>query len=361
MAVAFLAAAILLEAPPGGAQEPPPEEAAAPGTQSRAVGAEDVQAADPRFAALHQKVETAREGWQARGAALLLLTRDGILEEAYFGRYRPATTVPLVYASQWLSAAAILSVVDQGHLALDASVGTLLGDDAGDLSSDTGSITLRQLLSHTSGLPAQHPCLADAEHSLESCARAILAEGAQDRPGRRVRYGGAGYQVAGYLAERAAGRPWEELFQEAVAEPLGMTHAQFSDGSNPRVADGARASLRDFGRYLSMLLRGGRVGARRVLSEESVAALLSAENGGPRVALSPFEGGTYGLGSWSPDGEVLWSPGGFGVVPWVEPEAGRGGLLMTLAPGDESLSLASSIQQAFGELLEPTDSDGGES
>src|SRR5450759_1536934 len=117
-----------------------------------------------------------------------------------------------------------MSVVDEGRLSLDDHVIKYIPSFSGDKSS----ITIRQLLSHTSGLPADSGlsssgCLSDRFTTLATCADKIAAGPLIAAPGTEFNYGGVSMQVAGRVAEIVEARPWEEIFQQRIARPLALT------------------------------------------------------------------------------------------------------------------------------------------
>ena len=100
------------------------------------------------------QVDTATAGMVAAfamlpGAGIRIGTADEVLHEAYFGTYDANTVVRTASAAKLLSAAAVMSVVDDGLVGLDQAVDTVLPEFVGISSS----MTLRQMFSHTSGYP----------------------------------------------------------------------------------------------------------------------------------------------------------------------------------------------------------------
>ena len=95
------------------------------------------------------------------------------------------------------------------------------------------AITPAQLLSNSSGLvgllpePAYAPygCQFFVMGSLRDCARSIFNSSLDDvdvvAPDTEFRYGGAQWQVAGAVAEAAAGKPWSQLIEEIYVRPCG--------------------------------------------------------------------------------------------------------------------------------------------
>jgi D-alanyl-D-alanine carboxypeptidase len=125
--------------------------------------------------------------------------------------------------SKQFTAAALLLLEDEGKLSLDDTVAKWLpGITGGD------KITLRQLLSHTSGLQDYWP----QDYSFAAMAKPTTPQGIVDRwakkpldfdPGAQWQYSNTGYVVAGLVAEKAAGKPLFAYLQEKVFTPLGMT------------------------------------------------------------------------------------------------------------------------------------------
>lgn len=83
------------------------------------------------------------------GASLTLIKYGTVIYERYFGAYDANTIVPIASASKWLSVATLMTLVDEGKLDLYDPVSKYLDYFTGE----KGAITIRQLISHTSGLP----------------------------------------------------------------------------------------------------------------------------------------------------------------------------------------------------------------
>lgn len=134
--------------------------------------------------------------------------------------------------------------VGVGRLTLDTKVAALLpdfssrigeevkaaGQDGGasDLARD--DVTVRQLLGHSSGLPAHRPFWKQAAYSpAERLAIARLAarEPLAYPPGTRAVYSDLGFILLGWLLERLTGARLDLLFQDRVARPLGLAATRF--------------------------------------------------------------------------------------------------------------------------------------
>jgi CubicO group peptidase (beta-lactamase class C family) len=181
----------------------------------------------PCDAAFRPAADTVRglvSGLGLQGAGLIIRLKGRTVCEIYAGSFGPQTTMPIVSAAKWLSAATILALVDEGKLRLDDSVSHWLPYFKGDKKG----ITLRQLLAHTSGLPDYLPCMFQPQLQLDDCARQIGEKTSlRAKPGTEFAYGGAAYTVAGRVAEVAAGTSWAEIFATRLAQPLGLSHTGY--------------------------------------------------------------------------------------------------------------------------------------
>jgi CubicO group peptidase (beta-lactamase class C family) len=146
--------------------------------------------------------------------------------------------------------------IGSGRLTLDTKVATLLSDLSGRTGTDAGhdaeagpkhdsedggsehriselardDITVRQLLSHSSGLPAHRPFWKQAAHSpAERLAIERLAarEPLTHPPGTRAVYSDLGFILLGWLLERLTGKRLDMLFQDGIARPLGLAASTF--------------------------------------------------------------------------------------------------------------------------------------
>lgn len=251
------------------------------------------------------------------GAALLVLESGEVLEELYLGTFHEGLLLPFDSASAWLTTAAILSLVDAGSLDLDDPLVKFFPE----VPQEKASIPLRQLLSHTAGLPSAHPCLAERSATLESCAGEILEEDLVATSGQDFLFSPAGLQVAGRVAEIAGGLAWEALFRRQISEPLGLQRTSYGSSQNPSLASGARGTAREYGRFLSALLPP-RAGDRPLLSTVLVVEMLTDHSAGTSKVYWPLDAARgYGFGTWlvEDDEGNLWAttPGALGFTPWL--------------------------------------------
>ena len=183
----------------------------------------------------------------APGLQYVVVSAGGTLHEhaegwADIAARRPmdlATTLMAYSMSKTVTAVATLQLADTGALRLDDPVGAWL-----PWQPYGAAITIRQLLSHTAGVPAPLPLrwvhpLASHDTFDEGAALATVLR-AHPRPaappGRRFRYSNIGYWLLGSIVERASGTPFRAYVQAHVLDRLGIPPASLGFA----VADVAR-------------------------------------------------------------------------------------------------------------------------
>ncbi len=288
-----------------------------------------------KFAAVTAKIDL----WIAKGyypgAGLVIVQNGKTLLERYWGGYDQDTCVYIASAGKWLAAATVAAVCDDGKLNWDDPVSKWLPEFK-DLK---GNATLRQLFSHTSGFPAYHkaPEKPDAYQTLEEAVAHIAPLPPAAVPGERYEYGGLAIQVGGRMAELATGKSFEEIFQEKIARPLGMTNTHFTPvdpgfGHSPMLGGGARSSIHDYSRFLAMIANGGTYDGKRVLSENAVKQMQADQIGKAMVSFPTFPSqtynakhtGIYGLGECreledtNGNAILISSPSWAGAYPWID-------------------------------------------
>src|SRR5437660_350646 len=121
-------------------------------------------------------------------------------------------------------------LVELGELTLDSSVANyLLEFDRPDKSR----ITIRELLTHTAGLPAWRPLYLLAVEK-ESALASIANEKLDAQPGERVIYSDLGFIVLGLLLERLVGSRLDELALNRIIKPLDLQHTFFNPSAAAR-------------------------------------------------------------------------------------------------------------------------------
>ncbi|MEM7198875.1 MAG: serine hydrolase domain-containing protein [Planctomycetota bacterium] len=273
------------------------------------------------------------------GASVSIARATQPLFKQHYGGFDPSTVARVASATKWLSGAVLMSLVDSGALDLDVPVAQYLPQFTGL----KGTITVRQMFSHTSGLPGDHPAAFATTLTLEQAVNAIARTPLRTVPGTDFYYGNASMHVAGRVAEVVSGKDWATLFAERIAMPLGMTSTDYQGTGapqNPLIAGGARSSLADMANFVRMLANGGRFRGRQVLSAAALDEMLRDQTGGVPVTFAPPTApavGGYGIGCWvernGAQGRAveLSSPGAFGCTPWIDLERGTSGVMFVEA------------------------------
>jgi CubicO group peptidase (beta-lactamase class C family) len=164
-----------------------------------------------------------------------------------------------------LTGVLVMQFVDRGLVDLDAPIDRYLPELSG---SSPCPLTLRLLLTHTSGLSWAGEWASDWNPSMENqIAQALPLL----RPGREFKYHRAGYALTAKILERISGETVPRLFERMIFSPLGMT-SSFADNTY----GGLYAPAIDLAKLGDMLLNRGRYGNYELLSEKAWRALLPA-------------------------------------------------------------------------------------
>jgi len=150
-----------------------------------------------------------------------------------------------------LTGTALLQLRDQGRLHLDDPVGRWIPELAPRLTAADGSaVTLRHLVTHTSGIPGvgdgSAPYWQQTPPTEEQMLRA-LDVALEFAPGTSTAYSNAGMALAGVVIARASGEPYRTYLQRHVLDPLGMRTAAWDRTAVPaeRLAIGVGAGVID--------------------------------------------------------------------------------------------------------------------
>jgi CubicO group peptidase (beta-lactamase class C family) len=274
--------------------------------------------------------------------------------------YTPTTRQPIASCSKWLSAALIMTFVDEGKLRLSDTVGKYLPVLS---RHGKGMITISECLAHLTAI--KEPPLKESLRqmkdigSMDEAIQKIAAMPMEGQPGKVFHYSNAGLQIAGAVIEKISGESFETLFAERIARPLDLQNTDFGKGRVALPAGGAGSTPEDYMKFLEMILHKGVFNGHRVLSEHSIAEM-QVNRVGPdtKIAWSPagMENIGYGYGEWillnpvtrQPTGAVT-SPGLFGSIPWIDNTRGYSAFLMTFYLNNQGR------EQRLKELKQRTD------
>jgi len=318
------------------------------------------------------------------GGIALIVSKDGeIIYDQGFEGMTSNTIIPIASASKWLSGGCLLAVIDNTSLTLDTPVSEYL-----DLfEGKKGEISLRQLFSHTSGIPPSKYSgrdVFDKTITLEESVDIISELDLIADPGSELWYGGFSMQVAGRIAEIAwlqqhtlnmtSGEAWMHIFEEMIATPLEMTDTDYhglGETTNPRIAGSIQTSARQYLNFLTMLLNKGRYKETQVLTEESVNQMLTDQTRNASIMQSPWQeyesikpGASktrYGIGCWleemntsSGNGQDISSHGAFGFGPWIDCTQNISGVFSVYYINGKTISTYFDVKRILAQILSET-------
>jgi CubicO group peptidase (beta-lactamase class C family) len=294
-----------------------------------------------------------------------------------------------------VTATAVMMLQDEGKLSIEDRVGKYIPELA-HLKTRDGvehPVTLRHLLTHTSGMGEISDEEARASHTLPEVIPHYAAKPLQFVPGSRWMYCQSSINTAARIVERVSGQSFPQFLERRLFQPLGMNDTTFylSPAQQERLAKsysrtpagelqeapnfillgkkptdrdrfpaangGLFSTAPDYGRFARMILNQGTLDGKQYVKPASVAFMTSIQTGGLETGFTPGCG--WGLG-WcvirEPQGVTgMLSPGTFGhggaygTQAWIDPVMKRVFLLLvqrTDFPNSDGSDLRRDFQQA---------------
>lgn len=330
-------------------------------TAEHSTGAAQWQEVGKAFLAAAQ---SQRQAQQIPSIALGLVDRSGLVWSGATGyadaagkRAADAHTLYRIGSiSKLFTDMLIMQLVEQGKLDLDAPVTRYLPDFTPH-NPFGGAITLRQLTSHRSGLVREPPrghYFDTSDVSLQQTVASLNSTTLVAAPGTFTKYSNAGIAVVGRVLEVVTGKPYDQLMQQSLLQPLGMTatalrasadvkarlaHAQmvpldasrftapiFDLGMAP--AGNLYSSVEDLAKFATAMLNDGTLHQHRVIQAATLHKMWQpqpTQEGGRRFGIGfglgeidghrtvGHSGGIYGFTTHL----VLFPDDGFGVIVMV--------------------------------------------
>jgi CubicO group peptidase (beta-lactamase class C family) len=267
----------------------------------------------PDFAAADKLIEAAIERKEIPGAVLLVGRKAGVVyEKAYGNRAVQPSVEPMTadtifdIASLTKSVAttpAVMILVDRGKIDPAEKVAKYL-PAFGNHGKE--AITVEQLLLHSGGLIPDN-AIEDYKDGPAKAWERINELGVISKPGEKFKYSDVSFQVLGKLVETIDGRSLDKFTAEEVFKPLGMAETAYLPPAEwrPRCAPtqqrgdhwmrgevhdprafalggvaghaGVFSTARDLGRFCQMLLSGGELDGKRVLSKRAVELMSTGQ------------------------------------------------------------------------------------
>lgn len=344
-----------------------------------------VIAAADKFAGVPAAVQPFVDQGEISGAVMLLADQDRVLHLSAVGQSDLATGRKLktddifwiASMTKPIAAVCIGLLVDEGKLTFDDPVEKYLPEfkNLWQISEQTPDrrvlvhpprpITLRDLLTHTSGLGEY--VATDPHWSLAGMSKSLAREPLRFAPGARWAYSTAGIDTLGRVVEVASGQPFPEFMQKRLLDPLGMknttwwispaqekrrAHTYLLNAQTKKleetpifymykgeVTDRARPALggaglfstaEDVAKFYQMMLHRGTAGGKQILKPETVAEMTRKQTGD----LTARPGMPWGLGfsivedPQKMDANKILTAGSFGhggafgTQSWADPTKG---------------------------------------
>jgi CubicO group peptidase (beta-lactamase class C family) len=314
------------------------------------VGSGAAQAAP--LAGFDKYIESARAAWNVPALAIAVVKDDKVVYSKGFGSLevggsRPAdqnTIFGIGSTTKAFTAAALAILVDEGKVRWDDRVVDYLPNFRLKDPYATANITIRDLLSHTSGLPAGDRMWYHRKFDRAEVVRRVRYLDPVASLRQRFIYSNTMYTAAGLVVEAVTGGTWDEFLRRRIFEPLGMSRTSTTvkglerldnvaapytsvDGKPAAIprwnqdnigpAGSINSTVNDLAQWLRLQLGDGTYQGRRLISAERVHEMhqvqtaIRGEGAGPEP---PARFNAYGLGWFLRDyeGRQLASHGGGG-------------------------------------------------
>jgi CubicO group peptidase (beta-lactamase class C family) len=366
-----------------------------------------------KFAAVPDALQQFVTNGEISGAVSLVATKDRVLHLSAVGQSdlalgRKMETNDLFWIasmSKPVTAVAVAMLADDGKLAFDDPVAQYLPEFrdmwvAGEQTAQqrvlvkaARPITLRDLLTHTSGLGEYR--VTDPHWTLAAMSKVLAREPLHFQPGTRWSYSTAGMDALGRVVEVVSGMPYAKFLQSRLFDPLGMKDTTFwispaqkerfvqpcirnaqsgklqptpidymyggavTDHERPALGGaGLFSTAEDVAKFYQMMLNRGAWSGRQILKPETVAEMTRKQTGGFRARA----GMPWGLGFCVVEdpaqvqANATLSPGtfghggAFGTQSWADPTLGIIYVLMIsrdkLQPNPDDSAMRRAYQQA---------------
>ena len=279
---------------------------------------------------------------EAVGIVTLIATKDRILYTNAVGktdlaqdrRMHTDDIFWIASMSKPITVACIAILADDGKLAFDDPLAKYLPEFAGLLVTQAGqtvatsrAVTLRDVMTHTSGFGEM--TTRDPHLTLAETSRKLAQQPLRFQPGSRWSYSTAGMDILGRVVEVASGMPFDQFLQRRILDPLGMKDTSFwiaedrmsrwahsyrwnakankleettipylyntpvtDRGRPPLGGAGLFSTAEDIAHFYQMMLNQGALNGKRILRLETVAEMTRKQTG----SLEARPGMPWGLG-----------------------------------------------------------------
>jgi CubicO group peptidase (beta-lactamase class C family) len=292
-----------------------------------------------------------------------------------------------------ITAAAVLACQDDGKLKLDDPVSKYIPAfkeiKVKGGKTPARELSIRDCLRHTNGLESDQRNTGTLAETVEKLAKSELAFD----PGTKWQYG-PGLTVAGRVVEIVSGSSFDKFLDERFFQPLEMKETTFfptteqrartalvyqptsdkqdiepgkswiGEEKTPNPSGGLYSTAGDLVRFYQMILNGGELNGKRILSAESVSEMTSVQTADVPKPLGFTPGSEWGLGFAlvsKPEGATaMLSPGtfghggAFGTQGWIDPRQEAIYVLLIARqgfPGGDASDIRTEFQKLAAEAI----------
>lgn len=302
----------------------------------------------PSMAALDQYIAKAARDWHVPALAVAVIKDDsvvlakgyGVLEVGKPTRADEHTRFAIGSTTKAMTSAALGMLVDEKRISWDDKVIDILPDFRLYDPYVTRELTIRDLLTHRSGLPGTDLLWARSAYSLAEMIRRLRYVEPATSFRSTMEYQNVVYAVGGAIVEKVSGMSWDAFIKSRIFTPLGMMeseplvagiigkanvatpHGESGDSVRPvpirstdqiAPAGSVWSSVSDMAKWMRFMLDSGRVGSNRLLSPATFTELVTPQIRAPMalypaLSLARPHGFSYGLGWFVEDyqGQTVW-------------------------------------------------------
>jgi CubicO group peptidase (beta-lactamase class C family)/dienelactone hydrolase len=304
----------------------------------------------PDLRAFDRYVATAARDWHVPGLAIAVVKGDSLVFAKFYGVIEAGKSTPVTEHTRFaigsttkaMTTAALAMLVDEGKLRWDDRVIDYIPDFRLYDPYATRELTIRDLLTHRSGLPSTDMLWAIPENDYPQAEMIRRLRYVQPASSFRSQweYQNNVYAIGGFIVEKVSGMPWATFVQNRIFAPLGMTetiplvaqlagkpnvavpHAEIRDTLRVvpiRSTDGVAAagsvwsSVSDMSKWMRFMLDSGRVGEKRLISAATFSEIVAPQIRAPMqqypaLSLAQPKFLSYALGWFVQDyhGHTVW-------------------------------------------------------
>jgi CubicO group peptidase (beta-lactamase class C family) len=323
---------------------------------------------DHRFDPLDQLFKQNQKELGNSYAALVWKDGKVIYQKNATDDFTAKTQAPIVRSADWMTAALVMTFVDEGKISLDDKVTTYIPTFGKYMK---GYITIRNCLTNTTGIKVS-----------EDLKKAIQKKGGGDdepkeesleadvdfyashrdigtNPGTEFFYSHIGPNIAARCLEVVAKKPIERLMMERIIRPLKMRATSFENqnGGAPSPSGGAVSCAGDLLAFAAMLMnKGVTPDGKRILSEKAVQELETPQFSNLPVKFmpKPLQGAQTGLGCYimgTGNSTVLLDPNMLGTAVYIDKCRNYAAVLIVAKPDEEKKPIWTSMMNLINEQL----------